>query len=301
MLSNRSKLATAIVLAIVGAGASQNAAAFAFGLGASEIDNFAITTTGSVSISTGNVRGLATAAKGGGATAADSCAVGFGSACDLFAKLGDSTYANDTFLVNKNDGTNWALTDGLVPDATKSTLFSSTKASQSTPWLSNGSYALAQTFTVNVGSSGTLQFDFDAFTELEAELNGGSTNGSQAQGSFGFQITLTRSGGGRVFEWSPDGLAGNITGGTESLDPFTLNDTLALLDMDDSQSRSNGAGSFSAVTDSLAAGTYFLSVFQSTESNSQWVSAVPEPASLSLIGLGLLGAGALRARRQAKG
>jgi hypothetical protein len=289
-------------VAVVAAGTSQNAAAYAFGLGSSNISDFDIATTGDIDVTTGNVRGLAVAG-GGGDIDADSCTAAFGDECDTFAQVGDSTYANNDFVLNPDDGSNWALADGLVPTGgTQSTLVSASKASGSDPYLSSGSYELTQAFSVAVDEAGTLQFTFDATTLLAAELEGGAAPGSQGQGSFGFQITLNERGSGQqVFSWSPDGLAGGITGGTENADPFTLNNTLAVLDEDNAVSVTNGPDGFDAITDLLDPGVYDLSVFQSTASNSVFVGRTPEPASLSLIGLGLLGAGAVRARRKAKG
>jgi len=140
------------------------------------------------------------------------------------------------------------------------------------------------TFTVAAGTTEALTFMFEAQKYLEAWTTG-STVLDFAEADNNFNITITDATGASVFDWSPDGAAGGITGGVETADAFDLS-----LDFFASSGNPGplvynqlGGGLFQATTGLLAAGTYSLGVSNETHSHVS-TGSVPEPATLLLLG-----------------
>jgi hypothetical protein len=156
---------------------------------------------------------------------------------------------------------------------------------------------LAATFQLSVAEGTTLSVSFDADAFLRAYLDPAFTPGS-ANASYRWDISVRNAAGALVFQWSPDGMAGGITGGTESADAFDLTDergiTLGGFDFTTGEL----SGFFSAMTNPLAAGLYSVNITHLSNADAEIVVEVPEPGALSLAALGLLGVGFASRRRK---
>ena len=163
-----------------------------------------------------------------------------------------------------------------------------------------GENELNANITVTEGSQ--LRFQFRGLPYLIAEVSG--DDGDFASADVDFSITL-RQGGQTIFGWSPNGaidqsISGTV-GGTEQRDDYDLNTEISafggmLFDEFAPGGPIGGAataGLFRATTNALSAGTYTLNVTM-TENVNVETRPIPEPASLALMSLGLMGIGAAR-------
>ena len=160
----------------------------------------------------------------------------------------------------------------------------------------SGTYDLNLDFDVLVGSAGTrLEVAFDATSILRAYLDGPGT----ATASNTWTVTM-RSAANNALVFSYNGQGGAI-GGTVYSNPFLLSDSVSTTLAGD-VNLGIQSGNFHAETGMLAAGSYKLSLRQTSLADGFQrvpdVVQVPEPASLSLVGLALVGAGAGRLRRR---
>ncbi len=149
------------------------------------------------------------------------------------------------------------------------------------------------TFTLANDLTQGITVDFDTIVHLLAYLD--SANGS-AHGGTSWNINLSVLNGPTVFNWSPDGTAGGITGGTEIADSCNMNASRTVLQA--GQTGYDCTGREAATSVALTAGTqYQLSISHNTLSD---VTVVPEPDTIAVMGLGLLGLGLVSRRKSKK-
>jgi len=157
-------------------------------------------------------------------------------------------------------------------------------------------------FNVNllVTTPGTATFQFTFDPVLHVALTGAILPGSLAQAILTASLTITdNTTGAVVVSWAPDGTSsvGGTIGGTVASDPYSLNKTLSQF-LSGSQTVDDPLGIFRMTTGILPVGTYNVTAEQSERIS--LVSQIPEPATLALLGMGMVGMGfASRRRKQA--
>jgi hypothetical protein len=178
----------------------------------------------------------------------------------------------------------------------------------------NNSSPSLVTMTVELPEGGTIEFSGNAAPYLAVFLSADAAPlVSLATANLEATIEIKDDATGQtVFQWAPDGALGGITGGTELSDPESLQKTLSQLIpgsaiYDPFGIGLAGVGDFNvanfgfynAITDPLAPGVYTLTLAME-EATSVIVEGVPEPGTFLLVGLGLLGLGAISRRRRSK-
>lgn len=153
-------------------------------------------------------------------------------------------------------------------------------------------------FTFSLAQAQAINISFQADLFLRAFLSPDVTFGSSAAATSKLTFSLVNVGTGtEVFAWAPNGLVGVISGGTELLDGDNLNTSrTALAPGLDLSVDLAGSQSFSANTNIISAGTYQFVI--SHVVGADGTQLVPEPGTMFLAGLGLLGVALSRRRSQ---
>ncbi len=157
---------------------------------------------------------------------------------------------------------------------------------------------------------GQIAFSFDYDPYMFVEITDPAEFGSKAEANVNFTVTIEEKGTDtQIFSWSPNGLVTAIIGGQEVSDPFNLNRGLTQLndvnskEYDPTGDGIGGAvGTFTAYTNTIAAGEYTLKIQQENSISVINAQAIPEPSAIALMGLGMLGfgfAGRLRSKKKA--
>lgn len=141
-------------------------------------------------------------------------------------------------------------------------------------------------FTFTLGTGITVRFDLSAITETQSSLGADSVAPPSIVGSsHTWELTLLQ-GNTTICNWSPDGQSGGITGCTELNDSIdlTFGSTVSTPGADTGLLTHAGTAQAEIF---LAPGSYTFRLAQFTSANA--TLAVPEPTTLALLGMGLLG------------
>lgn len=324
MLMKKSLLAVSIAAA-TGLGVSQNALADSYAYAYNNIFELVITASGGIQplSSVFDLSNRASLTGFAGQTNAEQ----FTSGTAPF-DINDSNIGiadSNSPAKNGNIGTNYArgdasiLTSELEPGAPPAVTGDPTdtwavaesylvsKASGSAAG-TTGSTSTFEFFVADPGT--TISFTFEAVMELIACVDQGGSTCAITPGIFAtnaravsaVSFVITDADGNTVFDWAP-GTAPTIGNGGASLNPWSLNTNVGRDQTNKGVATENlntaGADYFFAQTVALGTGLHTLTLADTKNVTTNLNVAAPEPETLALMGIGLLGMFAAARRKQA--
>lgn len=259
-----------------------------------DASDFSALNVGNTSAANASINGAGSSTSDVGPGNRDAAMVCLGAAC---GGIGQNDFSQQVGTFSRGDSQlSGAIITGLgVPSSADAQSVADLNISDGNA-ASGGTVGTTTEFTFALGSADSITFEFDATPQLQAALSGGT---GQAQADVAFSIAIADANGTTLFSWAPDGVLGGTFGGTENSDPNSLNIGRGTLS-DGTVAYNPGTGTYSATTGVLAAGqNYKLTInHQSTASGRFQATEVPEPATLMMLGAGLLGLGAFGHRRR---
>jgi hypothetical protein len=202
--------------------------------------------------------------------------------------LTDSTYAlGDAILsgasVNFPAGTPGLPPSGDLPDVTARTLAEVALDTGNAIGSANGNNLGVQTsITFEAGFTGTMNFSYAVDAYLRAVLSADAP-GVQANGDIQFKVSLLDS----------------TTGDDQVHAPNAINKSRSATvpgnDFEYALNAGTGGNTFSDSFTVVAGRQYQLTIDHSSDANAQ---VIPEPASLAILGAGLLGMGVVRRQQR---